>query len=117
MKNSSLIQRLKANKVFKKSSQALVTGAVLAAPTMAFAASSPEAKYKKVIEGIGDLLINLSIPAAILATIVYAMMYKFAGTNSHKKAEIIDSIKGTGGILIFVLTAGVLLNWVAGMVK
>ncbi|MFD4863440.1 TrbC/VirB2 family protein [Streptomyces atratus] len=113
----SLVERLKANRIFKKSMQGITTGAIMFVPTIAMAAASPEAKYKKVIDGIADLLIGLSIPAAVCACIVYALMYKFAGTNSHKKAEIIDSIKGTGGILVFVLSAGVLLNWIASMVK
>ncbi|MFI9226286.1 TrbC/VirB2 family protein [Peribacillus frigoritolerans] len=116
----SLIERLKANQIFKKSMQVITMGAVLFGPQIAFAAkkaASPEKKYKAVIDGIADLLIGLSIPAAILGCIIYGVMYKFAGTNSHKKAEIIDGIKGTGGILIFVLTAGILLNWIAGMVK
>lgn len=116
MKKQSFIQRLKANKVFRKSSSLITFGGIATAPGLAFAAASPESKYKAVIEGVSDLLIGLSIPASILACIVYALMYKFAGTNGHKKAEIIDSIKGTAAILIFVLTAGLLMNWIAGMV-
>lgn len=113
----SFVERLKANKVFKKSMQGLTMGAIMYAPTIAMAATSPESKFKKVLDGIADLLIGLSIPAAICCSIVYAMMYKFAGTNSHKKAEIIDGIKGTGGILVFILTAGMTLKWIAGMVQ
>lgn len=115
MKNN-LMQRLKANKVFRKAVSIFTFTGVAVAPSIAFAAASPEAKYKAVIDGLAQLLINLSLPAAILACIVYAVMYKFAGTNGHKKAEIIDSIKGTGGILVFVLTAGILLKWIAGLV-
>ncbi|OIK12918.1 hypothetical protein BIV60_15450 [Bacillus sp. MUM 116] len=113
----SLIEGLKANKIFRKSMQIFTSGLTIVTPSIAFAASSPESKYKAVIDGIADLLIGLSIPAAVCACIVYALMYKFAGTNAHKKAEIIDSIKGTAGILIFVLTAGILLNWIASLVK
>lgn len=112
----NLIQRLKCNKVFRKASSIFTFAGVAAAPSITFAAESPESQYTAVIEGISDLLIGLSIPAAVLACIVYALMYKFAGTNQHKKAEIIDSIKGTAGILVFVLTAGLLMNWIAGLV-
>ena len=114
MKN--LMNRLKNNEIFRKTVQKMTFGLTMLAPTIAFAADSPESKYQAVISGISNLLLGLSIPAAILASIVYALMYKFAGT-SHKKAEIIDSIKGTAGILIFVLTAGLLMNWIASMVK
>lgn len=113
----SLVKRLKANKIFRKTVQVTTLGLTILTPTIAFAASSPESKYKAVIDGISNLLLGLSIPAAILASIVYAIMYKFAGTNAHKKAEIIDSIKGTAGILIFVLTAGLIMNWIASMVQ
>lgn len=117
MKKENLIKRLKSNKVFRKATSALTFAAITATPLVTFAAASPESKYKAAINGIANLMIGLSIPAAICACVVYAIMYKFAGTNGHKKAEIIDSIKGTGGILVFILTAGVLLNWVASLVK
>ncbi|MEH6949122.1 hypothetical protein V7068_19045 [Bacillus sp. JJ634] len=111
-----ITERLKGNKLFRKTVQSVVFGATVLTPTFVLAATSPEKKYKNVIEGISELLIGLSIPAAILASIVYALMFKFA-SSSHRKAEIIDNIKGTGGILIFVLTAGLIMNWIAGLVQ
>ena len=115
MKN--LINRLKNNEIFRKAVQKMTFGLTVFAPNLVFAASaSPESKYQAVLSGISNLLLGLAIPAAILASIVYALMYKFAGT-AHKKADIIDSIKGTAGILIFVLTAGLIMNWIASMVQ
>lgn len=110
----SIINRLKANKLFRKSVSMITFAGVAVAPSFALAAASPVSKYRAVIDGITNMILTLTIPAAILACVVYGLMYKFAGSNQHRKAEIIDSIKGTAGILIFVLTAGVLMKWIAG---
>ncbi|MFD2926306.1 TrbC/VirB2 family protein [Halobacillus naozhouensis] len=111
-----MIKRLKDNKIFKKSVQFMTFGAITAAPGLVFAAESPEAMFENVLDGIGNLILGLSIPAATVAIMVYGLMYKFSGTNQHRKSEIVESMKGTGGILILVLTAGVIMKWIGGLV-
>jgi hypothetical protein len=102
---------MKNKKQLKRQVQAVVFTFTMMYANFAHAAGSPEAGFLNVIDGLIGIMYIVAPSLATLALAVYGIQYKMA--DHHKKAELKSSMTSTIVILIVVLSASVIIDWVA----
>lgn len=86
--------------------------AIVSVPSFALAATSPEAKVNKALNGGVDLLTGIAFGAATLAAVWYLFNMYFAG--SHEKAELKGSLKTVGVVTCLIPIANIVIKWIGG---
>lgn len=104
-------------KSVKRQVQALVFTATMFFANTALAApqkagdKAPAQPFLDVIEGLTQIMYWIAPSLAALALATYGIQYKMA--DHHKKAELKSSMTSTIVILIVVLSANIIIDWVA----
>lgn len=84
---------------------------ILAFPTFASAASSPEGKIKNLFNAVIDLLSGVAFVIATAALLWNLINMYFAG-ESHKKAELKENIATIAKITCVIPMANLLVKWI-----
>ena len=87
---------------------------VLALPSWAFAATSPEAKLIKAFNSVTNLIIGLSI-AAGGCMFVWHMFNMYFANEPMKKAEVKDNLKNVGIVALVIPIGTAIIKWLGNM--